>query len=204
MKFLRTLGYIIFLGSGLYLYVMSLIFYYYLWEITGLVIAIFIFPAAEIFPIVTWIITKQFPSLLFIVWGIGFFGLVLVAIGGSRENRYTNVLTNTSKEKREKFRGLSITALITGILSLIPNFLFSGLENLFGSYNIYSLLVGFLQVVFIIISIVCGSIDLRHIKKDLYNKKGKSFDVAGIVLSSLNILWWFILLVLVLLSIGIL
>ena len=85
MRFLKVFGYIIFYGCGLYLFVMSLIFYYALWGLIGLIIAIVVFPVAELFPIVAWIITKQFPTLLFIIWGIGWVGMILAGIGKSKE-----------------------------------------------------------------------------------------------------------------------
>ena len=88
MKFLKVLGYILFFGSGLYLYVMSLIFYYSLWGLLGLIIAIVVFPAAEIFPIVLWIISKQFPLIIFLIWGIGWIGMVLAGIGSRKDKEY--------------------------------------------------------------------------------------------------------------------
>ena len=86
MRVLRILGHILFWGCGLYLYIVSLIFYNALWGTIGLIVAIFVFPVAELFPIVVWIITGQFPGLLFLIWGIGWFGMILVAIA-SRERK---------------------------------------------------------------------------------------------------------------------
>jgi len=88
LKFLKILGYILFFGCGLYLYVLSLIFYYYLWGLLGLIIAIAVFPAAEIFPIVVWIISKQFPGILFLIWVIGWIGMVLVGVGSRKDEEY--------------------------------------------------------------------------------------------------------------------
>ncbi len=84
-KALKVIGMILFYGIGTYLYIISLIFYYGMWGFIGLIIAIFVFPAAEIFPIVLWIITKEFPLLLFVLWGIGWFGMVLVSIASWRD-----------------------------------------------------------------------------------------------------------------------
>ena len=46
-----------------------------------------------------------------------------------------------------------------------------------------------------ITAIVTGSIDLNRIKKDIYSRKGKGFDITGIVLGVLFILFvlWFAL-----------
>ncbi|MBC8388960.1 MAG: hypothetical protein HQ569_01255 [Actinobacteria bacterium] len=88
MKFLKVLGYILFFGCGSYLYIVSLIFYYALWDLLGLIIAIAVFPAAEIFPIVVWIISKQFPGILFLIWVIGWIGMVLVGVGSRKDEEY--------------------------------------------------------------------------------------------------------------------
>lgn len=85
MRFLKVLGFILFFSCGLYLYVMSLIFYYSLWRLVGLIIAIIVFPAAEIFPIVAWIITKQFPWILFLIWGVGWAGMILVGVSSRKD-----------------------------------------------------------------------------------------------------------------------
>lgn len=200
MKFLKVLGYIIFFGCGAYLFVTSIMFYYALWGLWGAIGSFIIFPLVEIFPIVAWIVMKQFPTLLFIIWGIGWVGMILAGIGKSRGETYNNEEVMAIQVKKEKFRGLSITALITGILSLIPNLLFAPLENLFGPNNIYSYFMGFLQFGFILTAILCGSIDLKKIKKGLYNKRGKGLDISGIVLGSLNFLWQALLILLLLLS----
>jgi hypothetical protein len=40
-----------------------------------------------------------------------------------------------------------------------------------------------------ITAVVCGSIDLKRIKAGLYSKKGKGFDITGIVLGGVIILF---------------
>ena len=199
MRFLKVLGYIIFFGSGLYLYVMSLIFYYSLWDLLGLIIAIVVFPAVEIFPIVSWIITKQFPWVLFLIWGIGWIGMILASVGKAKEEEYYFKEATGTDNKKEKFRGISVAALISGILSLMPNLLYSQFEKLFGENNSYSFIIGFIQFGLIITAIICGSVDLKNIKKDPTKKKGKGLDIAGVVLGSLSIFWQLFLLVTVLL-----
>ncbi len=66
--------------------------------------------------------------------------------------------------------GLSIAALITGILGLGP----SGLG---------------------IVSIILGAVDLSRIKKGLSSEKGRGFDIAGIVLGSIGTIIWLIVLI---------
>jgi len=105
-----------------------------------------------------------------------------------------------------KFRKLSITALVTGILTysylyLIPqliNFLVFTLRNYIQNEIIISSIVGAVAFILMglpIAAIVCGSIDLKRIRAGLYSKKGKGFDITGIVLGSIFILLvvWFIL-----------
>jgi len=82
---LKIIGYILFLATGLVLYILSLIFYYVLWDIVGLIAAIILFPLVEIYPIVVWVITGYFPGLLFALWGVGIVGLILIGISDNRQ-----------------------------------------------------------------------------------------------------------------------
>jgi len=100
----------------------------------------------------------------------------------------------------EKFRKLSITTLVTGILTysyvyLIPQligFLVFTLRNYIQNEITISYIVG--AVAFILMglpisAIVCGSVDLKRIRAGLYSKKGKGFDITGIVLGGAFILF---------------
>lgn len=104
-----------------------------------------------------------------------------------------------NKGKSEKFRKLSIAALVTGILGFGNAFLFMAFVSPFvGSYlgnfifipgEIYIIfLVSFLVICLPVPAIVCGSIDLKRIKAGRYSNKGKGLDIAGIVLGSVFIL----------------
>ena len=64
---------------------MSLFFYYNLWGFWGALGAFVLFPLAEIYPIVVWIVTKDFPGLLFLIFGISMFGLILFGIGSKND-----------------------------------------------------------------------------------------------------------------------
>ena len=103
--------------------------------------------------------------------------------------------------KSEKYRKLSITALVTGILAVslagfniflwgpIANFLhFSQISNVLLSdivlFSYISIVAGLS-----ITAVVCGSIDLKRIRAGLYSKKGKGFDIAGIVLGGAIVLF---------------
>ena len=103
--------------------------------------------------------------------------------------------------KSEKYRKLSITALVTGILivSLVgfQNFLWIPIANFLHFSQISNVL--FLDIVMFssisivaglsITAVVCGSIDLKRIRAGLYSKKGKGFDIAGIVLGGAIVLF---------------
>ncbi len=88
MKFLKVLGYTIFFVCDAYLFVISIMFYYALYGLWGAIGSFVIFPAVVIFPIILWIITKQFPWMVFLIWGIGWVGMILTGIGGSKDKTY--------------------------------------------------------------------------------------------------------------------
>ena len=100
--------------------------------------------------------------------------------------------------KSEKYRKLSITALVTGILAV----------SLVGFWSsVWFSIIDVLQISNVplsviwaaspmlialglsITAVVCGSIDLKRIKAGLYGKKGKGFDITGIVLGGVIILF---------------
>jgi hypothetical protein len=105
----------------------------------------------------------------------------------------------------EKYRKLSVAALVTGLLTIfiggLYNFLWLPITNFMQIYVDSSMMpyivLPVLGVVFIlaITAVVCGSIDLRRIKGDSYSRRGKGFDITGIVLGGLFILLvvWFLL-----------
>ena len=93
------------------------------------------------------------------------------------------------KAKFEKYRGLSIAALVTGLLSVVSISLIFRWSSSFHVINLETLLTK-LIIVFILsiglplTSIICGSIDLSRIKAGRYSNKGKGLSIAGIVLGS--------------------
>ena len=103
-----------------------------------------------------------------------------------------------NKIKSEKYRKLSVAALVTGILAvslgaiffLRPSDDFMNIPN-----GVMNAIVGTPPQVLLIAAVVCGSIDLIRIKAGRYSNKGRGFDIAGIVLGGTPI---FALLVLLL------
>jgi uncharacterized BrkB/YihY/UPF0761 family membrane protein len=101
-----------------------------------------------------------------------------------------------SNIKPEKYRGLSIAALVTGILGLSQLFIQLGPimkkfipSSLIGNVGvlIFSIVLNFIVFGLPIAAIVCGSIDLKKIQAGRYSNKGRGFDIAGIVLGGIFI-----------------
>jgi uncharacterized membrane protein YidH (DUF202 family) len=97
-----------------------------------------------------------------------------------------------NKIKPEKYRKLSIAALVTGILMYLVYFVLYLRMIFFQSARamtpIESSSVPILLVGLAIAAIVCGSIDLKRIKAGRYSNKGRGLDITGIVLGSFFIL----------------
>jgi len=79
-----------------------------------------------------------------------------------------------------KRSGLSIASLVTGIISIVP----------FGA-----------GVALGIAGIVCGAIDLNRIKEDKSSKKGRGFDIAGIILGAVGIVVSIVLYIVIIVSV---
>ena len=107
-----------------------------------------------------------------------------------------------NKSNPEKYRKIAIAALITGILAFVcalpfmefvEHFIGSYLDNFIPEeligYDIpFIFITSFYVICLPIPAIVCGSIDLKRIRTGRYSNKGKSLDIAGIVLGSVFIL----------------
>ena len=89
-----------------------------------------------------------------------------------------------NKIKSEKYRKLSIAALVTSILAYGLGIILSQ-SPLRG--DIFGIIVWGLFVL-LIAAVVCGSIDLKKIQTGRNSKKGRGFDIAGIVLGGIPIL----------------
>jgi len=94
------------------------------------------------------------------------------------------------KSKLGKYRGLSIIALVTGLLSIIFISLIFRWSSSFHIINLETLLIKLIVVFMLgiglpLTAIICGCIDLKRIKAGRYNNKGKGLSITGIVLGSL-------------------
>ena len=95
-----------------------------------------------------------------------------------------------NKIKPEKYRKLSVAAFVTGILTLIffpVFFIVYAMETTFPTVSIPTeevlLLISWFTLP--VTAIVCGSIDIKRIKAGSSSNKGRGFDIAGIVMSSI-------------------
>ena len=100
-----------------------------------------------------------------------------------------------NKISQEKYRGLSIAALVTGILAVGQLFMQFGpilkrMIPILGDAGVIlsSTLINVITFGLPIAAIVCGSIDLQRIQSGRYSRKGRGFDIAGIVLGAIFIL----------------
>jgi hypothetical protein len=102
------------------------------------------------------------------------------------------------KAELEKYRGLSITALVTGLLSVVSVLLIFRWSSSFQVINLETLLIKLIVVLILgfglpLTAIICGSIDLKRIKTGRYSNKGKGFSITGVVLGSIFLIPGFLL-----------
>jgi len=102
-----------------------------------------------------------------------------------------------NKIKSEKFRKLSVAALVTGILAFSLIALNWTIDYEFSFYIIIIVKIfDFASFGLLIAAVVCGSIDLKRIKAGRYSNKGRGFDITGIVLGGIFILFYLVFLLL--------
>lgn len=93
----------------------------------------------------------------------------------------------------DKFRGLSIAALVAGLLTVVAiSQIFRWSTNI-PVYSLEVLLIK-LSAVFILTiglpltAVIIGAIDLKKIKAGHLSNKGRGFDITGIVLGAIFII----------------
>jgi hypothetical protein len=107
--------------------------------------------------------------------------------------------------KLQKYRKLSVAALVTGILAISLGVIYNFLWMIIGNFLQKFVDAGMMPYIILpvlgivlglaIAAVVCGSIDLKRIKAGIYSRKGKNYDITGIVLGGFFILIviWFML-----------
>ena len=96
----------------------------------------------------------------------------------------------TDEIKPERYRRLSIAALVTGILVVCIGGLYNILYKFIADFILNFIMPSVFGIILglAVAAVACGSIDLKRIKTGIYSRKGRGFDIAGIVLGGLFIL----------------
>ena len=97
--------------------------------------------------------------------------------------------------KSEKYRKLSVAALVTGILvvscmilSISTISLAVDDNNVYKPIKIIWDIFSYVTLGISIAAITCGSIDLQRVQAGRYTNKGRGFDITGIVIGVIFIL----------------
>ena len=80
---MMAIGMIMWIGSGLILYVFEVIWFYRWWGDIGAVVGILVPPVAIVFPFL-FLLKEGFSGLYFGAWVLGILGLVVSVSGRSR------------------------------------------------------------------------------------------------------------------------
>lgn len=78
-KILSGVGWFLSLTSGLLIFFFWFIAMTHWLGIIGSILAIFIAPCLIIFPIIFWIVEGVFPVMYFVIWAVGFSGIIICA-----------------------------------------------------------------------------------------------------------------------------
>lgn len=74
---MKKIGYALFVISGLLLWYFQFRAFAHWWDLTGIIISIFVPPLTIFFPLIFWVKESYFPTSYFVIWGMGFLGIVL-------------------------------------------------------------------------------------------------------------------------------
>jgi hypothetical protein len=101
-----------------------------------------------------------------------------------------------NEAKKEKTGVLSIAAKVTGLsgllltmilLTVVLTVVFTILNQNWDIYNTPESVISTLSIILSISGVACGVIDLIRIKKSKSSKKGRAFDIVGIVSGSIGL-----------------
>ncbi len=76
----RVLGYFMWAGAGILMFIAWFMAMSTWLGFIGGMLAIILAPALVIFPVVFWIVEGIFPIFYFMLWGLGFIGMIIVGI----------------------------------------------------------------------------------------------------------------------------
>ena len=81
----KTIGSILWLGSGLLMFVFWLLAMSQWLGFLGIILSFVLAPGLVIFPLVYWIVEGVFPTLYFLLWGMGIVGLIIQNISSNSD-----------------------------------------------------------------------------------------------------------------------
>jgi len=81
----KVIGYLMWIGAGIIMFIFWFMAMSKWLGFLGGILAIIVAPGLVIFPIIFWIVEGVFPTLYFIVWGVGIVGLIIGVLSSSNE-----------------------------------------------------------------------------------------------------------------------
>ncbi len=76
----KTIGYTLWIGAGILMFIFWLTAMIDWLGFLGAPLAFLLTPGVVIFPIIFWLVEGVFPTLYFILWGIGIVGLIIAGV----------------------------------------------------------------------------------------------------------------------------
>ena len=103
-------------------------------------------------------------------------------------------MNNETKEEKTgalsiaaKFTGLSGLLLVMILLTVVLVVVFTILNKNWDIYNTPENIISTSSIILSLCGVVCGAIDLKRIKAGKSSKKGRGFDVVGIVSGAIGL-----------------
>ena len=81
----KVIGTAMYIISGILMFIFWLIAMKMWLGFLGIILAIFLCPGLVIFPIIFWIVEGVFPTMYFLMWGLGILGLIIAGVSGAGE-----------------------------------------------------------------------------------------------------------------------
>ena len=81
----KVIGTAMYIISGILMFIFWLVAMKMWLGFLGIILAIFLCPGLVIFPIIFWIVEGVFPTMYFLMWGLGILGLIIAGVSGAGE-----------------------------------------------------------------------------------------------------------------------
>lgn len=76
---MKNIGNIMWWGAGIVLWFFMTSSFYHWWDVGGVIAGFVLAPGVVLFPLIYWIKEGIFPTMYFIIWGIGIMGLFVTS-----------------------------------------------------------------------------------------------------------------------------